>query len=468
MSMGQKGSIDRKVDLDKIRKVDAFSNGEAETHPLLLGRKDPPPDTCFLAYIILYLHGIGHLLPWNFFITAYPYFKDKFSCPQSGNNTTGCYGFSDDFENYFSAFSMLPILLMSGVNIWLQSRVHYKYRMVVALVMMLVLFGVTTAFVGVNTSSWVDPFFAITLLTVILMNIASAIFQSSTFGFAGVLPAKYTSVVMSGQAFAGIFAAIASIVSIAAGGNADHLSKGSVIGYFLVAVVIITLCLLSFPPLLRLKFVQYYISQTSVKTKKAKQEAALRASINARAVDTSPPFLKIFSEIWLYAVSVLLVFTVTLTLFPAVLANIKSVSANPDSSNWTSVYFSPIVCFLLFNVTDFVGRYITHWITIGSQRYVLFILCVLRLAFIPLFMFCNFHPAGGRHFFVLFKSDAYPIFFTTLFGISNGYLGSVAMITAPQQVQPDRRETASTIMAFFLSAGLLVGGVTSFAWTYGL
>lgn len=52
---------------------------------------------------------------------------------------------------------------------------------------------------------------------------------------------------MSGQAFAGIFAAIASIVSIAAGGNADHLSKGSVIGYFLVAVVIITLCLLSFP-----------------------------------------------------------------------------------------------------------------------------------------------------------------------------------------------------------------------------
>ena len=57
---------------------------------------------------------------------------------------------------------------------------------------------------------------------------------------------------MSGQAFAGIFAALASIISIAAGGNADHLSRGSVFGYFSVAVVIILLCLLSFIPLLRL------------------------------------------------------------------------------------------------------------------------------------------------------------------------------------------------------------------------
>ena len=72
MPMGQSGSDEPKVNLDKIRKVNVFSTTEEETHPLLLGKKDPPPDTCFLAYVILYLHGIGHLLPWNFFITAYP------------------------------------------------------------------------------------------------------------------------------------------------------------------------------------------------------------------------------------------------------------------------------------------------------------------------------------------------------------------------------------------------------------
>ena len=48
-------------------------------------------------------------------------------------------------------------------------------------------------------SAGTDGFFAVTLLTVFLMNAASSIFQSSTFGFAGVLPNNYTSSVMSGQ-----------------------------------------------------------------------------------------------------------------------------------------------------------------------------------------------------------------------------------------------------------------------------
>ncbi len=71
-------------------------------------------------------------------------------------------------------------------------RVHYKWRMVVSLVAMLVLFSLTTGFVGVNTKqcrsptllpdlpshthtlsllpAGVDPFFGITLVIVVLMN----------------------------------------------------------------------------------------------------------------------------------------------------------------------------------------------------------------------------------------------------------------------------------------------------------
>ena len=32
--------------------------------------KPPPKDTFLVAYFIFFLHGIGHLAPWNFFITA--------------------------------------------------------------------------------------------------------------------------------------------------------------------------------------------------------------------------------------------------------------------------------------------------------------------------------------------------------------------------------------------------------------
>lgn len=52
---------------------------------------------------------------------------------------------------------------------------------------------------SLSTNPGTDEFFALTLLSVFIMNTASSIFQSSTFGFAGVLPNKYTSSVMSGQ-----------------------------------------------------------------------------------------------------------------------------------------------------------------------------------------------------------------------------------------------------------------------------
>ena len=50
------------------------SIADESTSPLLSGpsspSRKPPPDWCFTTYIIFYLLGVGHLLPWNFFITA--------------------------------------------------------------------------------------------------------------------------------------------------------------------------------------------------------------------------------------------------------------------------------------------------------------------------------------------------------------------------------------------------------------
>lgn len=122
-------------------------------------------------------------------------------------------------------------------------RLHYKYRIYIALCIMAVLFALTVGFTPVPTQhckilckelnnfsnslpphlhTGADGFFSLTLLTVLTLNgmsvdyicyfslktisvnsffisVASSMFQSSTFGFAGVFPFKYTSVVLSGQ-----------------------------------------------------------------------------------------------------------------------------------------------------------------------------------------------------------------------------------------------------------------------------
>lgn len=71
---------ERKVTVDKFHKINRFAGTDDERHPLLLGQGKPPADTCLLTYIILYLQGIGHLLPWNFFITANEVSRAHYVC----------------------------------------------------------------------------------------------------------------------------------------------------------------------------------------------------------------------------------------------------------------------------------------------------------------------------------------------------------------------------------------------------
>ena len=100
------------------------------------------------------------------------------------------------------------------------------------------------------------------------MNAASSVFQSSTFGFAGILPQNYTSAVMSGQvgqtpvsgcgmsvglwqAVAGVFAALASILSLLVtstiheGQPTPQTTKDSAYIYFGIACFVLVLCLAS-------------------------------------------------------------------------------------------------------------------------------------------------------------------------------------------------------------------------------
>ena len=107
---------------------------------------------------------------------------------------------------------------------------------------------------------------------------------------------------------------------------------------------------------------------------------------------------------------------------------------------------------MLFNVADFVGRFITHWIMVctyhdlctltfnivcvvvqvGKHPFVLLLLSTLRVSFVPLFLLCNVMVAGQRTIPLIFNCDIFPVVFNLLFALSNGYLSSVAMVAAPQ------------------------------------
>ncbi len=71
-------------------------------------------------------------------------------------------------------------------------------------------------------------------------------------------------------------------------------------------------------------------------------------------VKVSP--LSILLKILPYALSVFLVFAVTLGCFPAITVLVRSTDTGPEGSEWANTFFIPVACFVLFNVGDYAGR----------------------------------------------------------------------------------------------------------------
>merc|ERR1719154_432640 len=93
------------------------------------------------------------------------------------------------------------------------------------------------------------------------------------------------------------------------------------------------------------------------------------------------------------------------------------------------------------------------WITLG--------LSILRFVFLPLFLFCNVDPDNRGLTSVLFESDTAYIVIMMLFSISNGYVGSICMISGPQIVRGEEAGTAASLMVACLGLGLGIGASLS-------
>lgn len=90
------------------------------------------------------------------------------------------------------------------------------------------------------------------------------------------------------------------------------------------------------------------------------------------------------------------------------------------------------------------------------------VLSIIRIGFIPLFVLCNVNPNNRETSQVLFESDTVYIILMILFSVSNGYVGSICMMNAPQTCQAEEQQTAASLMVAFLGLGLGAGSALSF------
>lgn len=476
-------------------------------------RAQPPKDTGNLAYFSFFMLGVGTLFSWNAFITAATYYSSRF-CNTKHEKT---------FENDVSVAYMAANLAALVVVVRYQNLFTRRFRVLGSFLAWFAVFCVITAQVLMKDS---DPelLYWSTLAACVLSGIFSAICAGGVFGMVAQFPAMYVQAVMSGQGLSGVTAAlVAAAASFTASSTAgddgcddaraptddtddgngdcdtyDKVDYGS-FTYFLVACLIVLVCIVSYIALETTPFAKYYDQASSAGLLGADaQKVATSDDADAVAATMedsgdaysplhgdigvgdkcnappsgveeengvrSPPamadYTRVIGLVRREAFSVWFVFMVTIALFPALSAEIEP-SPTSDcggSGVFTKSTFTAMM-FVVFNGFDLVGRSAAGLIQLISKEW-LPTASVARVVFFPLFAACN---VSGSRLGVVFESSWWALLIMTLMALSNGYVSTLSMIYGPQRVEygPDS-EIAGSIMILALTFGLFSGSMLSY------
>lgn len=433
----------------------------------LLDRAPPslqrPEDRFNGTYIIFFSLGIGGLLPWNFFVTAQEYWIFKLSncsSPAAGEEPKDS-DILNYFESYLAVASTVPSVLCLALNFLLVNRVPIRVRVLASLTVMLAIFIVMTVLVKVDTSSWTHSFFTITITCMAILSGTSTIFSSSVFGMTGSFPMRNSQALISGGAMGGTLSAVASLVDLAVASDVTD----STLAFFLTADIFLALCIGLYLLLPRLDYARYYMKPVWPTVfsgeEQLPQDSPSPTSVAPGSSDPqTPPLGPILKKTTGLGFCIICLFFITSLIFPAICTNIESLSKG-SGSPWSTKFFVPLTTFLLYNFADLCGRQVTAWIQVpGPRSKALPGLALLRTCFVPLFVFCNYQPRGHLHT-VLFQSDVYPVLFTSLLGLSNGYLSTLALIYGPKIVPRELAEATGVVMTFYMGLGLVLGSACS-------
>uniref|UniRef100_A0A2C9LT29 Equilibrative nucleoside transporter 1 n=1 Tax=Biomphalaria glabrata TaxID=6526 RepID=A0A2C9LT29_BIOGL len=422
--------------------------------------KDVPDDRYHIVYLIMILQGIAVLLPWNTFINAKDYFENyKLQSHNVSNGSSGSTTLDDyrtNFMSYIGMASQYPNFLMNIINIFVQCGGNtLGIRILTGIMVMVSMLVVTVVLAMLDTTTWPETFFWITIVTAIVINAAVGIYQNSLYGLAASLPMKYTNAVVFGSNLSGTLVSVTNILLIILSPS----QKTSAIYYFVTAIVILLMAFDGYFILRNTKFFRHYMKLSLLK-KQEFQESNISNEPFYKILFRS--FGRVVRQIYHLIFGVFFTFFITLLLFPAVSSDIRPLVA-PYTDSF-AVYWTPVFCFLFFNFFATLGNLATVFIQWPNSRWIN-VLVIIRIIFIPLMILANFRPTQ-RSLPVLITIDEIYIVSSALFSFSSGYCSSLTMMYAPSCVAPSDAPIAGMIMALSLAFGILIGINCSRIWGF--
>lgn len=129
----------------------------------------------------------------------------------------------------------------------------------------------------------------------------------------------------------------------------------------------------------------------------------------------------------------------------------------PDTPRlFTPDVFIPL-SFLVWNLGDLSGRILCGVYTWRGRPEMLTLMALARVVFVPVLAGCNVRGEGAA-----VDSDVWYWAVQFVFGVTSGWVGSCAMIRAPEVVERGEREAVGGFMGLCLVVGLAAGSAASF------
>lgn len=416
-----------------------------------LNGETPPADVGNLAYLVFFSLGAAVLLPWNAYISAVDYFDYLYP--------------GTHIDRVFAVVYMFPCLIvllyltLNGQHYTTSFRVNGGLALYLLAVVLVPLMD--TLFIKDAGSTFTHY---ATVASLALTGVADALVQGSVIGAAGELPERYMQAFVAGTAACGVLVSALRIVTKAAfPATIDGLRMSANL-YFVVSGCFLAFCIVAYNLAHKLPILIYYRNvkiaamadqtfafEVHSKSDLAPEEARALLPKPSSAVTfglNNDTALFVLSHIRWLVTAMVLMYVVTLSIFPGFLAEDVHSLALGD--------WYPILLIGAFNVFDLVGKSATAVYILDSNTSIVGG-TFGRLIFFPLYYVCLHGPKSFR--------TEIPVFtLTSLFGLTNGYFSSCLLIVAPKAVPYAAAETAGMVMTIALITGLAIGSVVSFVW----
>lgn len=384
-----------------------------------------------IHWIFFWASGVAVLFVWNAVVSQSDYLKSRFDSEAD-----------KIYPAYFKFGGMVAFLLYTPITLWLPFRERILLMPSILVALSISIFYLGEYFPSGNFK------LPILLGVCFLDGFFSSILQTALFSYSFKFTYFEITYVNSGNALIAIVVNCFSFILDMSISN-DNLALKALL-YLVFQITILTALLIIFAKYCMTCKTEVVLVEKERKTENKRRERMSHGekpdSIQKELGDGPPSLLSTLKIIHPFFFHMILVYTVTLGVFPGFLFDL--------GLGWNSPAASQVIL-LSFNISDCLGKLVFSILQL-KDNWLPQVISIVRVIF-PLFVAVVFgsNSNGGS----LKNIPALTLGFTAVMALSNGYMTSALFSLSAARCDERHKNNAGFLMTFAMNFGLLFGAL---------